>query len=672
MAERIAIAFGDRNHGFQVGQNSGSITAQFHLSPERPETPPKPSFAIPFRRDRDFVKRESILDRLHEACLESGSRAALVGLGGVGKSQLAIEHAYRLRDRFAREHKEVWVFWVHAGIRARVEEGFRTIADAVKIQGRNQPNADSADDIDIFYDNSEQENQTVSVGGEKRALWTYLPQSSNGSILVTTRDRNLALKLIYDHKDIIEVGVMDQNHALELLATKSGSIYDRDDGVELMEALECMPLAISQAAAYIQHRAPRASVKKYLDEFRRSEQKRSSLLNYDAHDLRRDRSISNSVMTTWQVSFDYIRSKRPSATDLLSLLSFFDPQGILEYLVRPTDQEKSHDHETNAHDENIAPSEALNDEFEEDIATLRNYCLISMNEVGDVFEMHGLVQLSTRKWLDAHGETEHFKTQYIHRLTQAFPWGHFENWGTCQQLFPHVERAIDYCPVDKESLKEWASLLYNGSGYSLYRGKNATAEKMASQCYNTRKMLLGPEHSDTLGSINHLASAYRNQGRWKEAEVLQVQVLETSKTVLGPDHPDTLTSMNNLALTYQHQGRWKEAESLQVQVLETRKIVLGPDHPDTLTSMNNLAYTWKRLGRGDDALELLEQGSHASIRVLGPEHPDTQDMLSILQDWRDEEPQTRERHWKPMVKNAITVIRTKTRKDNLHRHSEAS
>ncbi|KAI1202896.1 P-loop containing nucleoside triphosphate hydrolase protein [Nemania serpens] len=750
MAERTAIAFGDRNYGFQVGQNSGSI----HLYPERPETPPKPSFTVPFRRDRDFVKRESILNQIHEACLGPASRAALVGLGGVGKSQLAIEHAYRMRDMFARKHKEVWVFWVHAGTRARVEEGFRTIADTVKIQGRDQPNADilhlvhqwlqneangqwfmildSADDIDVFYD-TDKENQTATTGGgAKRALWTYLPQSENGSILVTTRNTKLGYRLTGGRKTIIEVGLMDQTHALQLLATKLGSRYDRNDGMELIKELGCMPLAINQAAAYIRTRAPRISIKTYLDDFRRSDSKKSSLLNYDDGDLRRDRSVSNSVIATLQISFDYIRSKRPTAMGLLSLLSFFDPQGISEHLVRPIYLEEGRYHKVYADDASVTPSEALNNVFEEDIATLRNYCLISTNEAGDTFEMHGLVQLSTRKWLDAHGKTEAVKSEYIHRMAQLFPKGHFENWETCRQLFPHVERAIDYDPTDEESLKEWALLLFNGSWYSLKQGKYAIAETLARKSHRTRqtllgskhpetlvslailastywhqgrwkkaeslelqvlemsKTVLGPDHPDTLASMANLASTYRQQGRWKKAESLGLQVLEISKTVLGPDHPDTLATMGNLASSYWHQGRWEKAESLELQVLEMRKTVLGPDHPDTLTtmgnlastywqqgrwkkaeslelqvlemrktvlgpdhpatlfSMENLAFAWKSQGRSHDALKLLEKSHHASIRVLGPEHPDTRRRLTWLEDWRDEEPRTRERRRKPM------------------------
>ncbi|KAI1122550.1 hypothetical protein F5Y10DRAFT_287057 [Nemania abortiva] len=471
--------------------------------PERPETPPKPSFIVPFCRETDFVERKIILDRIHQACSKPASRAALVGLGGVGKSQPAIEYAYRVRDRFKQENGEVWVFWVHAGTRARVEEGFQTIAHAAEVPGRNQPGADifqlwlmildSANDINVFYGTDEKGGQVASAAGqEKRALWTYVPQSPNGSILITTRNKDLAHKLT----------------------------EFQDDGLKLVEALDYR--------------------------FQRSEEEKSSLLNRNAGDLRRDGSASNSVVTTWQISFDHIRSERP----------FFDPQGIPEYLVRPLDQKERYSHERNTENESITSHGGLDDEFEEDIAKPIDFCLVSTNKSGDILEMHALVQLATQRWLDMHKETKNFMKQYIHRMAQAFPPTHFENWETCRQLFPHVERAICCCPADDESLVEWARLLRNAGWYS-----------------------------EGQGNMAQLASTYQDQGRWKEAEALQVRVVEISKAVLGPDHPSTLTSISNLAFAWSSQCRDHDALELMERCLEAHIRVLGPEHPDTQFSL---------------------------------------------------------------------------------------
>ena len=182
---------------------------------------------------------------------------ALVGLGGVGKSQLAIEYAHRIRVGQAN----AWIFWVYAGTQARVEEGFRTIADTVKLPGRHQPKADipqlvygwlsnerngrwiiildSADDPDVFY------TPTSSHARTGRPFTTYLPQSRNGSVVITTRNKDLAFRLTGRRRNMIEVGPMAQTDALALLEKKLGSLPDTDVAADLVRALDFVPLTIS-------------------------------------------------------------------------------------------------------------------------------------------------------------------------------------------------------------------------------------------------------------------------------------------------------------------------------------------------------------------------------------------------------------------------------------------
>ncbi|KFA46642.1 hypothetical protein S40293_08203 [Stachybotrys chartarum IBT 40293] len=687
-------------------RNDGTINNAFHLPSgkavlvfssraalrpsERAETPPQPFASIPFCPDRDFIDRGDLLDQVDRICSESPRRVALVGMGGVGKSQLAIEYAHRISEGPARP----WVFWVHAGTRARVEEGFRSIADAVKLAGRNQPKADipllvhnwlsnerngrwvmvidSADDCDVFLD-------TVEGACEGRPLSTYLPQSRNGSIIITTRDKRLANRLTGKRDNAIEVGPMTETEAVVLLKKKLGSAPHWDSVVaeDLVQALDLVPLAISQAAAYIQAMWPRSSLEKYLDAFRESERKRMRLLEHDAGDLRRDGGASNSIFTTWRISFDYIRSKRPSAADLLALMSFFDRQGIPEWVLKgngPTEDAASEtstedmgsdsdDGNTDGKSESDAGDD-LDSRFEEDVGMLRDYCLVTTNEQGDEFEMHGLVQLSTRKWLTVSGQQEMFKQQYIKRMASAFPTGAYETWTTCRSLFAHAQVAVDY-PPNADGVEEWATLLHNAGWYAWLQGRYDVAEQMVRKACKAREKRFGKEdmvslsstslfawvikdrgrwdeaemlqvqvmetyktklradHPDTLISMNNLASIYRRQGRWDKAEMLQVQVMETHKTKLGPDHPDTLLSMNNLASIYWDQGRWDEAEMLQVQVMETRKNKLGPDHPNTLASMANLASTYWKQGRWDEAEMLFMQVMETHKIKLGPDHPDT-------------------------------------------------
>ncbi|KAK4129022.1 hypothetical protein N657DRAFT_652545 [Parathielavia appendiculata] len=579
------------------------VDAPLTLS-ERPETPPPPFANIPFSRDPDFVNRGDVLDQVDQRCSQPGGRVALVGLGGVGKSQLAIEYAHRIREA----QPDAWVFWVHAGTQARVEEGFRTIADSVKLPGRNQPKAnvpqllygwlsnerngrwviilDSADDRDVLY--------AASDGREGKPMASYLPQSRNGSILVTTRSKGLAYRLTGSH-NYIEIGPMGQTVALTLLEKKLGSAPDRNVAADLVQALDCVPLAISQAAAYIQARAPRSSPENYLAEFRKNERKRSRLLEHDAGDLRRDGGASNAILTTWQISFDYIRSKRPSAADLLSLMSFFDRQGIPGWVLNPSDDSSS------AIDGDVDDStdddtdDGVDGGFEDDVAMLRDYCLIVADEVGDEFEMHGLVQLSTRGWLKASGQQETFKQQCIERMAVSFPTGEYENWPTCRSLFAHVQVILGYQPNDK-TVETWARLLHNGGWYAWTQGRYEVAHQMLGKARKVRDKKLGADSVATSASMSMFALVQRDRGRWEEAEKLFVQ-------------------------------------KLFVQVMETRKMKLGADHPDTLTSMANLAFTWKDQSRHTDALALMEECAEAQQRVLGADHPDAQSSSATVAEW---------------------------------------
>ena len=543
------------------------------------------------------------------------------------------------------------MFWIHASNAARFEQSFRDIANYVKISGRQKPEADIfqlvhdwlcdekkgkwaliLDNVDdagfLVAPSTDQDGHTNSrESGNSRSLVSYLPQCSHGSILITTRSEDEALKLV-EPRDIITVEPMSIQDALALFENKlRGDDNGSDDGnvaVELLVALELMPLAIVQAAAYILRRRPRYSVREYFRDFLRDDRKRTSLLDFNGKQLRRDREAKNSIIITWQISFDHILAIRPSAADLLSLMSFFDRQGIPDTLLQNRSQQTETvlsdyvdtDTSYSDDDEDGTSKSSVSDGFEEDVSVLRNYSFISINTNGTSFEMHGLVQLAMRKWLEAHGQIERWKRQFIKNLDAELSTGEYENWESCQALFPHAQSAAAQKPKEQDSLLNWASVLYKAAWYAWRMGKGVEAETMAVNVMKVRKKILGDEHSDTLDGMAMVALACNLNGRWDDAEKLEVQVMETRKTKLGVDHPDTLTSMANLASTYRDQGRWDDAEELEVQVMETRKTKLGVDHPDTLTSMNNLAFMWKGNGKEIEAVRLMEDCVRGRKRVL--------------------------------------------------------
>ncbi|KAJ5242016.1 uncharacterized protein N7469_000343 [Penicillium citrinum] len=651
------VSFQGNNQGLQIRDNRGSINAEFHLPPERPETPPSPLSTVPFPRDPDFVSRNTLLNRIHEQSSVPGSRIALVGLGGVGKSQLAIEYSYQVRS----ESPTTWVFWVYASNKARFEESFRDIADQVKIPGRQDPKInilklvenwlrdekigkwvcilDNVDDDQLLCSGPVADKGDPMIGltnALTKPLSEYVPRNRNGSIIITSRSRKVALKMVH-HQDLIEVKPMEGSEALELLQRKLEQPCDSQESQQLVTALEFMPLAIVQASSYIQNQAPRYSVSQYLRDFLKNDREATKLLKKEADYSYRDWEAKNSILVTWQMSFDYIRQTRPSATELLSLMSFFDRQGIPENLIlhqSKANEISNSESPSDFSDEEISESD-LDSDFEDDIATLRNYSFISVSENGTSFTMHRLVQLTTRAWLKSDGQIKKWKNKFISILCDEFPTGEYENWERCRPLFPHVKSAMSQRPESSQCLQKWATLLYRGAWYASQSGNIADTREMASKSRDQRRILLGDEHEEVIDSTSMLARAYWLDGRWEEAEQLFVQVMETRKTKLGEDHPDTLTSMHSLASTYRKQGRGEEAEQHFVQVIKSRKTKLGDDHPDTLMSMHKLASTYRKHGRREEAEQLFMQVIETRKRKLGEDHPETlSSMTNLAFTWK--------------------------------------
>jgi tetratricopeptide (TPR) repeat protein len=527
--------------------------------------------------------------------------------------------------------------WAHASNTARLEQSFREIADQVKVRGRKDPQADvfklvhdwlrdakngrwllvldNADDAAVL--------SPTDSGALQQHLSGYIPPSRHGSVLVTSRTKRAARQVVED-SDIIPIEPMHDAAARALLRKKLQGIGEEDNSIaKLATTLDHMPLALVQAAAYIRERAPRCSVRQYLEAYRQSDSRATSLLNREAGHLRRDAAASNSVLITWQISFDHIRSTRQSAAGLLSLMSFFDRQGIQEGLLR-------------------GQSSTADEGFEDDVVALRDYSFITVTRDASTFEMHSLVQLAMRTWLEGEGQLDRWREQFISNLCAELPTGEHENREKCQALFPHAQAALAQRPKKTESLKEWALLLYKAAWYAWQQGRASEAEEMAMMSMEVRSEVLGEDNAETLSSIGMVGLARELGGKYEEAEAMHRQELAICEKVLGPEHPDTLTSMNNLANVLDSQGKYEEAEAMNRQTLARREKVLGHEHPDTLTSVSCLAQLLTHRRCYAEALTLHERACAGYQVVLGKDHPTTrachQDYANALASEQQDQP----------------------------------
>ncbi|KAH7116613.1 hypothetical protein B0J13DRAFT_204473 [Dactylonectria estremocensis] len=305
---------------------SGGGTINFNFGDHAPQQSIRPFSTIPFPPDPKFVERTDILLWLRDHTVQPGSRAALVGLGGIGSRFITRTKS----DRHHRIPGFSGCMRAPAPVSKRRTEtspincSFRDLCD--EENGPWMMVLDNADSVDVFF--------TGAHGSHDQPLASFLPKTGRGSIIITSRNTDAAERLA-GLDAIYNVPIMEKSQALQLLQNRLGECAE-DDAIitDLDDDLNYMPLAITQAATYIKRRRPRMSVSAYVDEFRRSHKKKASLLNRDGGDLRRDESASNSIVTTWQITFEQIRRDRPSAADLLSFMSFFNPQGIPEFALQ--------------------------------------------------------------------------------------------------------------------------------------------------------------------------------------------------------------------------------------------------------------------------------------------------------------------------------------------------
>ncbi|PQK11655.1 hypothetical protein BB8028_0003g02790 [Beauveria bassiana] len=585
----------------------------------------QPRFFVPFPRDPDFVPRPAIQTQIHEQLAGKSSRQALFGMGGFGKSQIAIEIAYNVHD----SSPEKSVFWIHGASRATLEQSYRSLADNLALPRRHDPKTnilalvcdwlqrddvapwllilDNADNFDTFF------SQT-----EEFPIASYLPKSNNGKTLITSRNLDVAERLTGGHKAIISIPAMESDEALLLLQEKLTSSYNTATATDLIRCLDYIPLADNQAAAYINRR--RISIHEYMERFKESDKKRIGLLKHDGGDIRRHESVSNSVVITWEVTFNQIRQESPNAASLLSLLSCFQPQNIPHYMLSGYTECKRRTEDDENDDETL----------EKDLDVLFAYSLVRASAEPDLYEMHSLVQICTRAWLSGLGQVARWGTLSLQLAAEHFPNGLFETWNRCQLLLPHIERLLEKRPADESQGLDWSVLLMNVSHYMSGKGDYNKPLDFARQSAEIREELLGPNHRMTLDSLDLLAFTYRCQRRFVEAEKLQVRLMETSKTKLGVDHLDTLSRASDLAFTYLSQGRWAEAERLQAQVLEKHEMMLAADHPDILNNIRNMATTFWGRGRLEEAERLGVQVLEKHKSKLGADHLDTLTSMSDI------------------------------------------
>ena len=351
--------------------------------------------------------------------------------------------------------------------------GYREIADSVKIPGRDDAGVDilqlvctwlrrqqrntwllvidNADYSVAFRDGPKEEIgvELGTVNALASPFSKYIPETRNGFVLITSRSKTIAQTLTGDITNVLTVEPMLLDDARTLLHVHLVADGDGNDVDPLLENLSRIPLALKQAAAYINRDSSGLTVKRYLQELLEGGSAQAELLYQGVKDVRRDPKTANSIGQTWQLVLDHISDIAPYSIRLLSLASLFDPDGIQQDLLMHYDDGQRADWDyDDGQTADWGYRRKREDPFEKDISILKSYSLIMTNEHGDSFVMHRLVQSWLRSWLSSVGKLEDWKVKFLSILSEAFPRDPYKNMAKCKTLFPHAVVALDYRPND--------------------------------------------------------------------------------------------------------------------------------------------------------------------------------------------------------------------------------
>ncbi|ADP81030.1 hypothetical protein FraEuI1c_3005 [Pseudofrankia inefficax] len=555
-------------------------------------------WGVPERLVR-FVGREDLLEEVHAAAGAAArvSLVALDGLGGVGKTALALEYAHRHRAEF----DVVW--WVVAERAELVEARLAELAGPLGLPAESDADAVWAAlrgvaSWLVVFDNVE----------EVAAVARFRP-SGGGRVLVTSRNRAVrGLGSAW-----IEVPTLERSASLELL--ESGPAGADHVGADRVAALlGDLPLAVDQAAGYLARTG--ISAQRYA---RLVEAQPGVMLGRGQVVDRPD-----TVASVWQVSVTWLRAENPAAVGLLELCAWCGPEPIPVDLFTGdhVDWPETAGDRGGLAALRVAAGDSV--AWEEAVGALVGYSLARRD--GDALVVHRLVAAVTRE--DApDGRSDEALRVLAGLLCEVLPgdvWGNPGGWPAWRVLLPHALAVAESARGGEGQLfADGCWLADRTATYWQGHGQLPAAIGLFEQTLTDRERVLGAEHPDTLISRNNLAYAYRAVGRVEQAIGLFEQTLTDRERVLGAEHPDTLISRNDLAGAYETAGRVEQAIGLYEQTLTDRERVLGAEHPDTLISRNNLAGAYETAGRVEQAIGLYEQTLTDRERVLGAEHPDT-------------------------------------------------
>jgi len=547
---------------------------------------------VPHNRNRNFAGREAVLTRLHEALATGGAAAltqAITGLGGVGKTQTAIEFAYR----YSGDYELVW--WIRSEEPAKLAADYAGLARPLGIKEEKELNVTV---------------QTVRAELTNRARWLlvfdnantpaevrdYLPQAGSGHVLITSRNHDW---LEVAEPLAITTWQRDESVAFLLKRTKQ---KDERSANQLAEALGDLPLALEQAAANIV--AGGGSLTGYL----------KTLREHTREVLRRGKAPAGyhaTVATTWEISFVEVGKESEAAGQLMNLCAFLAPDDIGREMLRAGAEELP---------EPLAAAVADDLLWGDAVGTLRKYSLVEVQDGG--ISVHRLVQAVVRDRLEAGGRKE-WGEAAVSVVNAAFPYEHdnIETWVPSSRVLPHALAAADHAEKLQVGVEACGGVLNDVGRYARMRAELPTAKTVLERALRLGEEAYGPDHPNVIGGLNNLGVVLQDLGDLSGARTNFERALKVTEAAYGPSHPQVAIYVSNLGSVQRRLGDLAGARANFERALRMTEAAYGLDHPQVAIYENNLGGVLQDQGDLAGARASFERALKMTEAVYGPDHP---------------------------------------------------
>jgi tetratricopeptide (TPR) repeat protein/transcriptional regulator with XRE-family HTH domain len=596
----------------------------------------------PHTRNVFFTGREHLLVSLHEHLSATKTTApvqpqALYGLGGIGKTQIAIEYVYRYGDEYTH------VFWVWAANRETLIADFLTLAELLGLPEKDEQNQRrGVDAIKRWLASNDGWLLVMDNADDLSLAQEFLPAHHKGYILLTTRSPATGAiatgveveKLsLYEGTLLLlrQAKLLEANTPLDRMPAA-----DRTIAEHIVREMDGLPLALMQAGAYIEETG--YSLTSYLQLY--STHHKDLLARHS----NLSRSYSETVATTWLLSFQQIEETNPTSVDILRFCTFLAPDAIPETLIIRGIAEI----------DDVLRKEVMDQfKFNQALEMLRRYSLMRRDGSAPMLGIHRLVQTVLQHNMDQQTRRM-WAERTVKAVNAAFPEDDYGSTTNHHAYLPHIQVCATLIEHYHLYFPEAARLLFRAGAFLYFHGFYHQSQIFHQQAFSIREQASASDPLALAESLNALALLFRVQNDYQQAEELHRRALTIRANVLGMDHPTTAESLNNLGVLYRTQQKYDQAELFLQQASSIREKVLGSGHSRTLITLINLAKLYLEQQKYDQAEQLLQQVLTSSEQTLVPNHPLIAQNLTLLArlSYEQRNNEQAENLWK----QALTII----------------